>query len=177
MTEEKVKELTARYPYLIPRNIWTDKEVENYTYVRGEHELPQGWFNLFLQMCEDIRQPLIDAGYFDKFRFTQIKEKYNTMRCYNFGAPEAVRKIIQKYEIMSQYICTRCGKVADYETSGYIESFCADCWKNFIQQDAGELITPKTYFYVEQGTSDGKWLRKRVSFKREWNKYLKKLGG
>ena len=30
-------------------------------YIRGEYELPDGWFRLFLQMCEDIREPLKKA--------------------------------------------------------------------------------------------------------------------
>lgn len=88
MTQEDIKKLVERYPYLLPRNVWTDKLPEDYdyTYIKGL-EIPNGWRKLFFQMCEDIRQPLIDANYLDKFRFTQIKEKYNSLRCYHCGAP------------------------------------------------------------------------------------------
>ena len=98
------KKLCEQFPYLVPRNVFTDKIPEDYDYdyIRGEYELPDGWFDLFLQMCEDIKQPLVDANYLEKFRFSQIKEKYGTMRCYVFGAPEEVHNILHKYEYLSQ---------------------------------------------------------------------------
>ena len=54
------KKLCEQFPYLVPRNVFTDKIPEDYDYdyIRGEYELPDGWFDLFLQMCEDIKQPL-----------------------------------------------------------------------------------------------------------------------
>ena len=72
------KALIKEYPYLQPRNVWTDKIAEDYDYeyILGEHDLPEGWFELFLQMCEDIKEPLIKADYLNEFRFSQLKEKY-----------------------------------------------------------------------------------------------------
>jgi hypothetical protein len=86
MEKTKVKVLVERYPYLLPRNVWNDKVPEDYdyTYIMGIDTIPKGWQKLFLQMCEDIRQPLIDADYLDKFRFSQIKEKYNGLCCCHF---------------------------------------------------------------------------------------------
>lgn len=126
------KDLCSRMPYLIPRNVWTDKIPNgyNYEYIRGDRELPIGWIKLFLQMCEDIRQPLIDADYLDRFRFSQIKEKYNTMCCYNFGAPETVYDIVTKYEYMSQFVCQKCGRPATKETRGWLASFCDTCYQD-----------------------------------------------
>ena len=171
---ERNKKLIERYPFLLPRNLWTDEIPKNYdySYIRGENELPQGWWKLFLQMCEDIRQPLIDANCLDKFRFSQIKEKYNSMRCYNYGAPEEVRDIIRKYELMAYYVCTRCGKPAIYETQGYFASFCEDCLKVFKRQPKVELIEFKPYFKIS-GYKDGEDYEKIISFEDEWNRYLK----
>ena len=96
---EKIKYLVERYPFLLPRNVFSDKIPEDYDYSYIKHlEIPKGWFRLFLQLCEDIRQPLIDAGCLDTFRFTQVKEKYNQLRCYHTGAPEVVNDILLKYE-------------------------------------------------------------------------------
>lgn len=176
MSPAKIKELTKQYPYLIPRNVWTDKIVEDYDYVVGEHDLPEGWFNLFLMMCEDIRQPLIDADYLDKFRFSDVKEKYNNMRCYNFGAPKKVQKIIDKYEYMSQFICTKCGKIATKETAGYILSYCDECFDTLKFQPTTFPIEPKFHYYITTYDSTGRH-RRKISFKREWNKYIKKFGG
>ena len=150
MTREKIKELIEKYPFLLPRNVWTDKVSEDYdyTYIRGIGELPDGWGKLFLQMCEDIRQPLINADYLEKFRFSQIKEKYNRMECYNFGAPEEVHNIISKYSAMAKYVCTNCGKPATCETQDYIASFCDDCWKDIARHEPTEFIKFKPYYKI-----------------------------
>ena len=173
MTQEEIKKLIERHPYLLPRNVWTDKVPEDYdyTYIRGEHEIPDGWSKLFLQMCEDIRQPLIDANYIDKFRFTQIKEKYNRMECYNFGAPEVVHDIIHKYSVISSYVCTRCGKPATYETQGWIASFCDDCLKDMDIYERIERLEFKPYYKVS-GFKNGESYEKTISFEDEWNRYL-----
>ena len=171
---ERNKKLIERYPFLLPRNLWTDEVPKDYdySYIRGERELPQGWWKLFLQMCEDIRQPLIDIDYLDKFRFSQIKEKYNSMRCYNYGAPEKVHDIIRKYELMAYYVCTKCGKPAVYETQGYFASFCEDCFKELVGHPKVELIEFKPYF-KRSGYKDGKDYEEIISFEDEWNRYLK----
>lgn len=111
---EENKKLCERYPFLIIRDIWADEIPKDYdySYIGGISELPEGWHKLFLQMCEDIRQPLIDADFLDEFRFTQIKEKYGEMRCYNNGGPDKVLEIIDNYEHVSNYVCQHCGKPA-----------------------------------------------------------------
>lgn len=145
--QKKNKELCGRMPYLIPRNVFTDKIPNDYdySYIHADYELPKGWLKLFLQMCEDIRQPLIDADYLDKFRFSQIKEKYGGMRCYTFGMPsesyDIVHDIISNYEYVSQFVCQNCGKPAKYETQGWIAGYCENCVNdNNIDMDGCELI-------------------------------------
>lgn len=129
-TVEENKRLIERYPFLQPRNVFTDKIPENYDYswTRAD-EVEDGWRELFLQMCEEIREPLIEANYLDKFRFSQIKEKYGTLRMYNFGAPEKVHDIIYKYENLSGRTCVHCGKPATKISQGYILPYCDDCAK------------------------------------------------
>ena len=178
-TKEQNKQLVERYPFLLPRNVWTDELPEDYdySYINGIGEIPEGWEKLFLQMCEDIRQPLIDASYLDKFRFTQIKEKYNRMECYNNGAPEKVHRIIDKYSMMASYICTICGKPATFETEGYIASYCDECFRNKAGY-AKFYRTNSIKFkpnYTVHGYKNGKSYRKTISFKREWNSYIKSL--
>ena len=176
MTQEEIKKLVERYPYLLPRNVWTDKIPEDYdyTYIKGL-EIPKGWRKLFFQMCEDIRRPLIDANYLDKFRFTQIKEKYNSLRCYHCGAPKEVNDIIDKYGVMASYICTCCGRPATYETQGYIASYCDDCWKDIARHEVAEQIEFKPYFRVS-GFAKGEHYEKTISFEDEWNRYLNNIG-
>ena len=173
MTQEEIKKLVERYPYLLPRNVFTGEVPEDYdyTYIRGIGEIPAGWNKLFLQMCEDIRQPLIDAGYLDEFQFSQIKEKWNRLECYNFGAPEVVHDIIDKYSVMASYVCTHCGKPATYETQGWIASFCDDCWKDFVRHEDVEKIEFKPYYKVT-GFKNGEHYEETISFEDEWNRYL-----
>ncbi len=131
-TIEENKILCERMPYLIPHNAWTGTISRDYdcSYIMGDSDLPPGWQKLFLQMCEDIRQPLIEVGRLDKFRFTQVKEKYNTLRAYNNGAPKEVQDIIDKYEYISQFVCQKCGKPATKETRGWLASFCDTCYQD-----------------------------------------------
>lgn len=127
-TIEENKKLIERYPFLQPHNVWIDKISEDYDYgYTILDEVEDGWQELFLQMCEEIREPLIEANYLDKFRFSQIKEKYGSLRMYNFGAPEAVHNIINKYERLSTRICVRCGKTATKISQGWICPYCDDC--------------------------------------------------
>lgn len=179
MTKEENRKLVERYPFLLPRNVWTGKVSEDYdyTHIRGIGEIPKGWEKVFLQMCEDIRQPLIDANYLEDFRFSQIKEKYNTMRCYHFGAPEKVQDIIDKYSVMTRYVCIRCGKPAIYKTQGYITSLCMDCWKDHARHYNVERIAFKPYYKVTGfAFANGEEYERVISFEDEWNKYLKENG-
>ena len=176
---EQNKALVERYPFLLPRNVWTDKVPEDYdySYIRGIHEIPEGWKKLFFQMCEDIRQPLIDANYLDQFRFTQIKEKYNTLRLYHYGAPTEVNEILHRYTIMASYVCTCCGRPADVETNNYVVSYCNDCW-NKISEQYCDTIKPIEFVphYTIIGYEKGEKRTKTVSFKDEWNRYLELIG-
>lgn len=169
-TKEQNKVLCERYPFLIPRNVFTDEidEDYDYSYIRGIGELPSGWHKLFFQLCEDIRQPLIDADYLDKFRFSQVKEKYNTIRCYTFGAPETVHDIIEKYEYISRFICQRCGKPATYETIGWITSYCDDCIKDIDKKHA-KPIKFNPIFKIKRYDKNGITIIER-DVSDEWNR-------
>ena len=172
MTQEEIKKLVERYPYLLPRNVFSGEVPKDYdyTYIRGIWEIPKGWNKLFLQMCEDIRQPLIDAKYIDEFMFSQIKEKWGRLECYHFGAPEVVHEIIDKYSVMSSYVCTRCGKPATCETQNWVEPLCDNCGKDFATEYI-EKIKFKPYYRVT-GFENGKRYKKKISFKKEWKRYL-----
>lgn len=178
MTQEKIKELIDRYPFLLPRNVWTDEVDEDYDYSYiFPLEIPDGWDKLFFQLCEDIRQPLIDADYLDKFRLLQVKEKFNRLEVYNQGVPEAasvVEDIIDKYSMMAGYVCTVCGKPATFETRGYIASYCDDCWKDYVRHDKGEWIKFRPEYTVRRFSQEGT-VTETISFEDEWNRYVKSL--
>jgi hypothetical protein len=145
---EKNKELVERYPFLLPRNVWTDKLDEDYNYEYTRYDdIATGWkiaFGKFL--LEDLREALIKTDYLDKFRFTQIKEKYGSLRLYCNGCPEEVYDVLQKYEFISEYICIKCGiphacVVDDY---GWYLPLCKDCWdeSNKWREEKGYKTIP-----------------------------------
>lgn len=172
------KALIEEYPYLQPRNVWTDKIAEDYDYeyILGEHDLPEGWFELFLQMCEDIKEPLIKADYLNEFRFSQLKEKYGRLCAYTFGATNEVHDIISKYEFLSQQICCVCGKPATTQTYGWICPYCfehvKDSRENIEDCTAIEIKTS----YIRKIWSNGGHTETVIDCSDEWQRYLKRIG-
>lgn len=171
------KAMIEKYPYLQPRNVFTDKISEDYdyTYIIGEYGLPEGWFELFLQMCEDIREPLIKSNYLDKFRFTQIKEKYGSMRVYTSGTIREVNDIIAKYEFLSQQACCICGKPATTRTYGWICPYCFDHIKDSDERlEDCEVIDIKTSF-IRHTWSAGDMVESVIDCTDEWQRYLERI--
>jgi hypothetical protein len=162
----------------MPKNSLTGKvpDTYDYSYVVGEHCLPEGWFELFLQMCEDIREPLEKAGCLDRFRFLDVKEKYGSMRLYSSGATEEVQDILFKYEFLSQQVCCLCGKPATLETDGYICPYCDECVaKSGESLDSAVSIRIRTH-YTRTRYHDGEETSAVVSVEDEWNRYLGRIG-
>lgn len=121
-------ELCQEYPFLIPRNPFTDEIVADYDYsFTYLDECPAGWQNLFLNMCSNIKPLLEEAGVLNEFRFIQIKEKYGQLTVYHAGAPESVCDMIDYYEGLSQRICIGCGKPTTKVTAGWIMPVCDSC--------------------------------------------------
>lgn len=131
LTAEQRKKLIDLYPYLQPRNLWTGKVSEDYdySYIRGEHELPEGWLRLFFLYCKNLRPILVETELLNKFGFSQLKEKYGRMCLYNFGIPRkgGADILTMMYESYSQDICHVCGKPARYDSKGWIEPWCEEC--------------------------------------------------
>lgn len=129
------KKLVKLHPYLLPRNVWTDKVVKGYDYTWTEYDcISKGWqigFGEFF--LEDLRKACLKTNFLDKLRFTQIKEKYGSLRLYNNGAPQEVHDVLTKYEFISEYVCYHCGNpnacvVDDY---GWYLPMCKCCWDKF----------------------------------------------
>jgi hypothetical protein len=172
------KRLIEEYPYLQPRRM-TDGEVSpdyDYQYIMGEHDLPEGWMELFLQCCEDIKEPLARAGDLDKFRFVQIKEKFGRMTLYVYGATDEVHRIIDKYGFLSEQVCSVCGRPATVMTYGYVCPYCSEHVRGSMENvDDAELIEIKTSYVQERWSQKGK-TREVVDCSNEWYRYLNRIG-
>ena len=172
------KALIEEYPYLQPRRM-TDGQVApdyDYEFIVGEHDLPEGWLELFLQACEDIKEPLEKAGDLDKFRFMQVKEKFGRMRMYTNGATEEVNDILDKYEFLSEQVCSECGKPAIAMTRGWICPFCDEHIKKFT--DRGEevdRIEVQTSYVRRRWSAEGT-SEIDIDCGEEWSRYLGEAG-
>ena len=162
--------------------MWTGLPIEDwdYTYINGVGDLPVGWERLFLLYCKNIRSELEKFNFVDKFSFSQIKEKYGSMRLYNNGYPKDSRisELEYIYEHLSTYICEDCGKPAKYETPGWITELCENCYKKShsiqYQENKDKHKLPRKHYYVKiMGFRDGKRYTKRYDSKPYWEEYLK----
>ena len=167
------KELIERYPFLMPRNRWTGNIPEDFNYSYTELDaLEDGWRKAFGErMCEEIREALIEDNYLDKYRISQIKEKYGTLRWYDFGATQKVHDIISKYEYISGFICQYCGSpYAKTFNNGWISTICENCAKisHLDWVDATDDCEPIRKSLVIKGYSNGESYTREIPVWDTW---------
>ena len=152
-TEDKElnKKMVEEFPFLLPHNRWTDKVSEDYDYSYNElWALEKGWAKAFgYELLCELKDALVEANYLDKYRITQIKEKYGGLRWYDFGAPEKAFDILRKYESLSYKTCFICGEPATHETYGWINYVCEKCLNE--RNLSGHLIDEDEEDYFEEG--------------------------
>ena len=163
------KELCERYSFLIPRNRFTGKIPDDFDYSYTELDaMPDGWRKAFGErMCEEIRDALIEENYLDEYRISQIKEKYASLRWYDFGATQKVHDIISKYEYISQFICMRCGSpYAKFFNNGWLYTICENCASELFKihhldwVDATDDFEPiKKSLIITEFSNGGKYTR------------------
>lgn len=130
------KELVEKYPFLLPRNVWTGEVPEDYDYSYTQLDyVPEGWKDLALKLCEELKIELTKANYLDKYRISQIKEKWGRLCWYDFGNTENGYHIINKYATMSERICIECGSHAEYMSRGWISPYCHRCAWNELPDE------------------------------------------
>lgn len=134
--EDKIKEnkkLLKKYPFLLPKNDWTGKVMEDYDYSWTLlDEVPKGWrISIMSLFLEELRKELIKFNFLDKYFIIQIKEKFGELRWYDAGYPEGskVNDIIEIYSYLSGHICICCGKPdVPMINDRWISPFCLRCW-------------------------------------------------
>ena len=125
------RKLCRRFPFLIPWNRFTGEYVYPYDHSFTELDcMPDGWRKAFgIQMCEEIRDALIEDGDLYRWRIVQIKEKYGSLRFYYNGcrAGSRIPEIVSKYEKLSERTCIVCGNPATRITMGWVSPYCDRC--------------------------------------------------
>lgn len=125
-----------KYPFYTSRNVYTGK-ITGFRHTWYE-SIPEGWRKAFgKQLSKDLKEALKKDGMLKKSRFfSDIKEKYGTLRLYTCGEGENTHKVIRHYESLSMCYCIICGKPARYCTQGWIEYLCEDCFRKIERYDA-----------------------------------------
>lgn len=125
--------LCKKYPFLKQRNVWDDKFMG---YDSTWYDcIASGWRTAFgEQLLDELNAQLKKEGSMRDFRFTDIKEKYGTLRLYASGVSYEVESILSKYEYMSMCYCINCGKPVRYATSGWVMYICEDCFNEKERQ-------------------------------------------
>ena len=130
------KLMIESFPFLMPRNRWTDRIPENFDYTHNEmYSMPYGWARAFgFEMLCELERALREEGILDQYRIMDIKEKYGTLRWYDNCASKRVFNIINKYCAMSIDVCIYCGAKSYYETPGWISYICKKCARKEIKK-------------------------------------------
>ena len=142
------KPLIKRYPFLLPRNVFSDKIPSNYNYEYTEYDdLLKGWqigFGKFL--LDDLRTACLKTGRLYKLRIEQLKEKYGIMCLYCNAATQEIYDVINDYEYISQYICGQCGSIHGQVINDYGWYFplCKKCYEknNKRREKRGFHVVP-----------------------------------
>jgi hypothetical protein len=112
--------MIVRFPFLRPKIGYFGQ----YNWYRC---IPIGWRKSFgIQLCKEIKQALKRYPN-NEFIITDIKEKYGSLNIYEYGSPDEVHDIINKYEYISAHTCIECGRIATRRSKGYILPYCNDC--------------------------------------------------
>ena len=144
MKNEENKKLIERFPFLIPRNRWTDEIHKDYDYSVTELDfMPDGWRIAFgEQMCQEIMDELIVNDWVDKYRIFDIKEKFGHLCWYdNYGSDKIHKEIIPKYVDLSTKTCIKCGRPAKWMTTWWISPYCDECKKEIESKNIEHFVT------------------------------------
>ena len=115
------QELLEKYSHLFePPEIRRDPEQSCMAW-GFEHD--QGWMSIIKDMLEQISE-IVERKQLDDFYFTQIKEKFGTLRVYTSLYDEEISEVISNYEELSGETCEICGAPGKLRGGGWIKCLC-----------------------------------------------------
>jgi len=182
LTEEEKrrenKKLVEKYPFLLPRD-WNDEELKDYAYSWTlMDEIPRGWRIAFGELLfDELKKECERVNYLNDLRLVQLKEKFGGLRIYTNGEPEGsnINDIIEKYSLLSENICIKCGKPdVSMVNDSWVSPYCLDCWIDIEQQywedrkEPEEILVDAKESYNELTHGDNEMVDKLV-----WTRYSK----
>ena len=130
------KELIAEYPFLLPRNVFTDKVSDDYDYhYTLLDDMPRGWKKAFgEQLCRELKEALVEDDVLEDYRIMQIKEKFGQLRWYGNWESPRIYKVLDKYESLSEHTCIECGGEGTMRNDNWISPYCDDCYRKYKER-------------------------------------------
>ena len=84
-------QLCMNYPFLL------HPEDDNYDYEYFPVNIPKGWENLFIDMCQKLKEILIEHNALNDYYFLDVKEKYFGLVCYANTYIEEAEELFREY--------------------------------------------------------------------------------
>ena len=136
----KNKRLIKKYYWLMPRNVYSGQILKDYDYTWVDWGVCKGWSKAYGDMyLKELGAAVEEAGIKD-FMILQEKEKFGMHRMYVNHHTEKIKRIIDKYEVISQNICMDCGREAPMIDDGYMMPMCLECFvKHYKRREAWVL--------------------------------------
>ena len=129
--------------------------------------------------CANEAGFIVDNEGFKKYMEVQKeqaeKEKFNELRCYSgHWETSEIQDILRKYEYLSRFVCTVCGLPAEYETQGYIASYCDKCLDKIKTIDRIVPIEFTDTFETVRYSKEGD-ITTIHDVSKEWERYKESL--
>jgi hypothetical protein len=126
------KKMVEEYPFLLPRNRFSGEVVKDYDFSFTEMDsMPDGWRIAFGdELLKELKEELVKFNFLDRYRITQIKEKYGGLRWYDSGSPKdsKIYDIVSKYESLSEERCLVCGSPEVFKNAEFWGPLCEKCY-------------------------------------------------
>lgn len=130
---EHNNKLVEEFPFLECRNVFTDEKPESNLFTWLD-DMPEGWRIAFgIDLCKELKEALLKANALDDYRIHQVKEKFGGLRWYDSFCTAETRVIIDRYEVLSEKTCIKCGKPAEYSTKNWISPYCKECADSILE--------------------------------------------
>ena len=138
------KKLLKQYPWLRPRNRFTDELIPNDNNHTELDEMPEGWRIAFAEeMCKEIHEVLLKTNSVDSYRVLQVKENGIEVEIVMDLANnrDKLEPIINKYEEISKKTCIVCGRPATKIHKNWIGPLCDECVKKALKNLEKQFIS------------------------------------
>lgn len=156
--KQKVKEynkaLCEEYPFLLPRNRWTDETSDDYDYEYTEMDaMPAGWRIAFGDdLLKELKAELVKFNFLNEYRIAQIKEKFGGLRWYDNGYPigtlsEDYKEIRRAYDETIPRYDWKTQTLKDIRREHYISWYFGDVPEGMTKEDVDEYNKDSVTIY------------------------------